>query len=43
MEIHLGEINRLTVIKSVDFGMYLDGDQEGEILLPTRYIPKVLR
>ena len=43
MEIHLGEINRLTVIKSVDFGMYLDGDQEGEILLPTRYVPEGLR
>ena len=43
MEIHLGEINRLTVIKSVDFGMYLDGDQEGEILLPTRYVPEGLK
>ena len=43
MEIHLGETNRLTVIKSVDFGMYLDGDQEGEILLPTRYVPEGLK
>lgn len=43
MEIHLGEINRLTVTKSVDFGMYLDGGQEGEILLPTRYVPEGLK
>ncbi len=37
--IKLGEMNTLKVVKSVDFGMYLDGGDEGEILLPTRYVP----
>ena len=27
-------------MKSVDFGLYLDGGDEGEILLPSRYVPK---
>ena len=30
----------MKVVKEVDFGMYLDGGDEGEILLPTRYVPK---
>lgn len=38
--IKLGDYNTLTVVKSVDFGLYLDGGEEGEILLPTRYVPK---
>lgn len=38
--IKLGDYNRLRVVKKVDFGVYLDGDEDGEILLPTRYIPK---
>lgn len=38
--IKLGDYNHLKVTKSVDFGMYLDGGDEGEILLPTRYIPE---
>lgn len=36
----LGDYNQLTVTKEVDFGLYLDGGDEGEILLPTRYVPK---
>ena len=40
MKIKLGKVNHLTVVKSVDFGMYLDGDEAGEILLPLRYVPK---
>jgi len=28
------------VVKEVDFGMYLDGGEEGEILLPSRYVPE---
>lgn len=39
MSIELGKFNRLKVVKSVDFGMYLDGGEEGEILLPDRYVP----
>lgn len=38
--IKLGEYNHLTVVKQVDFGMYLDGGDEGEILLPARYVPE---
>ena len=32
--IALGQYNRLQVVKEVDFGMYLDGGDDGEILLP---------
>ncbi len=39
-KIKLGDYNRMTVVKKVDFGLYLDGGQAGEILLPTRYIPE---
>lgn len=38
--IKLGEMNTMKVVKEVDFGMYLDGGDEGEILLPTRYVPE---
>ncbi len=37
--IKLGEYNQLEVVKTVDFGVYLDGYDDGEILLPTRYVP----
>lgn len=40
MSIRLGKFNQLEVVKQVDFGMYLDGGEEGEILLPTRYVPQ---
>lgn len=40
MNIRLGKMNRLTVVKTVDFGMYLDGGDAGEILLPARYVPE---
>ena len=36
----LGNYNTLKIIKSVDFGLYLDGGEEGEILLPRRYVTK---
>ena len=39
-KITLGAYNLLKVVKKVDFGMYLDGGVEGEILLPTRYVPE---
>lgn len=39
--IELGKTNTLTVVKSVDFGLYLDGGPEiGNILLPSRYVPQ---
>jgi len=34
-----GRLNRLTVVKQVDFGVYLDGGEAGEILMPSRYVP----
>lgn len=40
MSIKLGKFNQLEVVKEVDFGMYLDGGEEGEILLPSRYVPE---
>jgi uncharacterized protein len=43
MIVKLGGTNRMTVIKKVDFGMYLDGGEEGEILLPMRYVPEDLK
>ena len=36
--IKLGDFNNLKIVKSVDFGLYLDGGEEGEILLPQRYV-----
>ena len=30
----------MEVVKEVDFGIYLDGGDDGEILLPTRYVPE---
>jgi predicted RNA-binding protein (virulence factor B family) len=36
--LEIGKYNYLTVVKEVPFGMYLESDQ-GEILLPTNYIP----
>ncbi len=38
--IQLGKRNELEVVKEVDFGMYLDGGEIGEILLPKRYVPE---
>ena len=38
--IELGRYNQLEVVKEVDFGMYLNGDEDGEILLPKRYVPE---
>jgi len=38
--IKLGDYNEMEVVKTVDFGIYLDGGDEGEILMPSRYVPK---
>ena len=37
---HIGKRNSLTVLHSTPHGIYLDGGDHGEILLPNRYIPK---
>ena len=42
-KISLGDYNLMKVVKEVDFGMYLDGGVEGEILLPKRYVPEGLK
>ena len=39
MRIRLGDYNTMTVTRAVDFGLYLDGGDEGDILLPQRYVP----
>jgi predicted RNA-binding protein (virulence factor B family) len=38
--IYIGRNNRMRVIKRVDFGLYLDGEEYGELLLPKRYVPE---
>lgn len=38
--IEVGKYNTLKVVKTVDFGLYLDGGEAGEILLPKRFVPK---
>lgn len=36
--LRVGEYNTLRIVKEVDFGLYLDGFDKGEILIPTKYI-----
>ncbi|MGY0219266.1 CvfB family protein [Endozoicomonadaceae bacterium StTr2] len=38
--VQIGRYNNLEVIKEVDFGVYLDGGEHGNILLPLRYVPE---
>jgi len=38
--LEIGKINKLKVVKEVDFGIYLDGGEFGEILMPKRYVPE---
>ena len=38
--IKIGQFNKLMVIKEVPFGIYLDGKNWGDILLPSKYVPK---
>ena len=37
--VKLGQYNELPVCKLVDFGLYLDGGDGLEILMPKRYMP----
>lgn len=37
--VEIGRYNILTVVKIVDFGVYLDGGERGEILMPKEYVP----
>lgn len=36
----IGKINPLKIVKEVEFGLYLDGGSDGEILLPGKYKPE---
>jgi len=38
--LEIGKLNTLEINKEVDFGLYLDGIQYDEILLPKRYVPE---
>lgn len=40
MSVSIGRRNRLTVVKEKEFGLYLDGQNFGDILLPKRDVPK---
>ncbi|MBF0502133.1 MAG: GntR family transcriptional regulator [Candidatus Riflebacteria bacterium] len=40
MTAQIGEVNTLRVVKTVDFGVYLDGGDLGEILLPGKQVPE---
>ncbi len=36
----IGKMNLLRILKKVDFGLYLDGFEQGEILLPKKVVPE---
>ena len=38
--VEIGKISQLEVLKQLDFGVYLDAKDLGEVLLPIRYMPK---
>jgi len=38
--VEIGKINNLQVVKSLEHGIYLDGKELGEILMPSRYVPE---
>lgn len=41
--LQIGKINELEITHRVDFGLYLDGGEEGEILLPLRYADRDMK
>lgn len=41
--VEVGKMNRLPVVRAVDFGLFLDGGTLGEILLPKRYTTETLK
>lgn len=38
--IHLGEINTLEILRETEHGAYLIDDEDNQVLLPNRYVPK---
>lgn len=43
MKVELGQFNCLEVLKETSFGLFLDGDDLGEILLPKQYVAEGTR
>lgn len=41
--LELGTFNKLKIVKFTEFGVFLDGADDGEILLPRRYVPTDLQ
>lgn len=39
----LGKINNLKILKVLDFGIYIDGENLGEILMPKKYVPEKVK
>ncbi len=37
--LNIGKLNSLKINRRVDFGVYLDGHEYDEILLPGKYVP----
>jgi predicted RNA-binding protein (virulence factor B family) len=37
--IKIGRVNRMQVVKDSSYGLFLDGYEHGEVLLPRRYVP----
>ncbi len=38
--VEIGKINSLEILRSTEFGLFLDGEELGDILLPKRYVSK---
>lgn len=39
--IKIGTWNHLEILREIPHGLILDGEEEGDILMPTKYVPKV--
>jgi predicted RNA-binding protein (virulence factor B family) len=39
--IHLGEYNTLEILRDTEPGLFLGDGNDGEVLLPNRYVPEV--
>jgi len=38
--IHIGDYNKLTILRDTEPGLFLGDDEDQEVLLPNRYVPK---
>ncbi|GKT13032.1 MAG: hypothetical protein ISEC1_P2026 [Thiomicrorhabdus sp.] len=37
---NIGQMNHVKIVKSLEFGLYIDGGDLGEVLIPNRYVPE---